>query len=334
MDTSHYSTESDFAWEKLPEPIIALSPMADMTDSPFCLVAKELGAPIVFREMVSSEALVRGNEKTMWMADFDAKERPIIQQIFGSDPDVMGEAARIIEQKYHPDGVDINMGCPVYKITHNFNGASLMRDKDRACAIVRKMKENISVPLSVKIRLGWEDPTEALEFVKYLEDAGAELITVHGRTKKQAYSGKSDWEMIGQVVRQVSIPVLANGDIHKPEQVPEALRVTGAQGVLIARGALGNPWFFRHAQEVLETGTVQTPIDMEERMRVMLHHAQMHVEHYGEKGVKTFRKHGSWYLKNLPHVKEFRQKVVRVESLEELNRIAKEFLDSREVVTV
>ncbi len=313
-------------WKTMKQPIIALSPMADMSDLPFCLIAKELGAEVMFREMVSSEALIRGNEKTFEMARFDERERPIIQQIFGGDPKTMGEAARLIDEKYHPDGIDINMGCPVYKIVSNFNGASLMKDPKLASEIVREMKKNITVPLSVKIRLGWSDPTDAIDFVKYLEDAGAELITVHGRTKAQGYSGVSDWEMIGRVKQQVSIPVLANGDIHKPEQVPEALEITGCDGVLIARGCLGNPWFFAQAREVLKTGKVPTPISLQERFDVCMKHARLHVEHYGERGVVTFRKHLSWYLKGIPGVKEMRTKIMQVTTLTELEELLRGFL--------
>ncbi len=313
-------------WNAFDEPIIALSPMADMSDLPFCLIAKELGAEVMFREMVSSEALVRGNEKTFEMAWFDDGERPIIQQIFGGDPQIMGEAARIIDEKYHPDGIDINMGCPVYKIVSNFNGASLMKDPKKASEIVREMKKNITVPLSVKIRLGWTDPTDAIDFVKYLEDAGAELITVHGRTRAQGYAGVSDWEMIGRVKQQVSISVLANGDIHKPEQVPEALKVTGCDGVLIARGCLGNPWFFGQARQVLKTGKPPEPISLEERFAVCMKHARMHVDHYGERGVVTFRKHLSWYLKGIPGVKEMRTKIMQVSTLDELEPLLQGFL--------
>lgn len=303
--------------------------MADMSDLPFCLIAKELGAEIMFREMVSSEALVRGNEKTFEMARFDEGERPIIQQIFGGDPKTMGEAARLIDEKYHPDGIDINMGCPVYKIVSNFNGASLMKDHVVASEIVREMKKNITVPLSVKIRLGWSEPTEAIDFVKYLEEAGADLITVHGRTKTQGYSGVSDWEMIGRVKDQVSIPVLANGDIHKPEQVAQALEVTGCDGVLIARGCLGNPWFFAQARKSLKTGKVPEEISLEERFDVCMKHARLHVEHYGERGVVTFRKHMSWYLKGIPGVKEMRTKIMQVSELSALEDLLRDFLSKQ-----
>lgn len=324
--THEQSIATPFRWVDQPRPILALSPMADMTDSPFCLIAKDRGAKIMFREMVSAEAVVRGNEKTLDMTAFDERERPLIQQIFGAEPHTMAEAARIIEEKYHPDGIDINMGCPVYKIVHNFNGACLMKDHERATAIIRAMKAVLSVPLSVKIRLGWSRPDEALTFIKHLEAAGADLVTVHGRTKEQGYSGKADWEMIGRVVQQVQIPVLANGDVHQPELVPEVLRITGAAGILIARGALGNPWFFRHAEEVLATGAIQTPISLRERVRTMLEHAALHVQHYGPRGIVTFRKHISWYLKNLPHIKPFREQAMKVQSLEELVAQTEAFL--------
>ncbi len=316
-----------FSWNELKHPIIALSPMADMSDMPFCLIAKELGAEIMFREMISSEALVRGSVKTLKMAEFDQRERPIIQQIFGGDPKTMGTAAEIIEHAYHPDGIDINMGCPVYKIVSNFNGASLMRDKETACAIVREMKKKISVPLSVKIRLGWSEKTEALEFARYLEEAGADLITIHGRTKTQGYSGVSDLEMIARVKERVSIPVLANGDIHTPEQVKGALEISGCDGVLIARGCLGNPWFFREARYAL-SGKLISEITNEEKFRVCLKHARYHVAHYGERGITTFRKHLSWYLKGIPGIKEMRTKIMEVTTISELEFFLISYLEN------
>lgn len=300
-----------FSWISTQKPIIALSPMADMSDSPFCLTAKELGAELMFREMVSSEALVRGSKKTLEMAKFDEKERPLIQQLFGGDPNTMAKAASIIEDNFHPDGFDINMGCPVYKIVSNFNGAALMKEPKRAQEIVKAMKKAVSKPVSVKIRLGWNDPHEALDFAPRLEEAGADALTIHGRTKAQGYSGKSDWEMIGRVRERVSIPVLANGDIHRPEQVAEALAITGAAGVLIARGCLGNPWFFQNARKMCE-GENGTPVSLHERKRIMLLHANRHTAHYGEKSIVTFRKHLSWYLKGIPHVKEVREKMMKV----------------------
>ncbi|MDP3985561.1 MAG: tRNA dihydrouridine synthase DusB [bacterium] len=304
-------------WKTLPHPIVALSPMADMTDSAFCRVVKQFANPIVFREMVSAEAIVRGNDKTLGMIDIHSDERPLVQQIFGSDPDIMAEAARIIAAKHHPEGFDINMGCPVYKITSNFNGAALMREPERAVKIIAAVKLAITVPMSIKIRTGWSDPHECWEFAKIIEAAGADLITVHGRTKMQGYSGASDWNIIRGVKERVSIPVLANGDIHRAEQVPEALQVSGCDGVLIARGALGNPWIFSHINDVIARKTPR-PLSYEERCAVVLNHARLHVEQYGPHGMVTFRKHLVWYFKGFPGAKLIRERMSSIDSLEAL----------------
>ncbi|MEK9130670.1 MAG: tRNA dihydrouridine synthase DusB [Patescibacteria group bacterium] len=309
-------------WKSHPRPIIALSPMADMTDSAFCRVVRDLSPPdlIVFREMVSSEAVVRGNEKTLGMTDIHPTERPLVQQIFGADPTTMAEAARLIEAEHHPDGFDINMGCPVYKIVHNFNGAALMKEPELATKIVKAMKLAITVPLSVKIRLGWSDPTQCLDFIKTLENAGADLVTIHGRTKSQGYSGKSDWAMIGEAKKQVSIPVLCNGDIHKPEDASKALSLSKCDGVMVARGALGNPWIFSQMFEVL-AGQTPTPVTMEKRLRVIRLHAKYHVEQYGERGIVSFRKHLTWYFKGLPGAKILREQLHNVSTLADLEKI-------------
>jgi len=354
--------------------IFALSPMADMTDSAFCQIVRQIGgADIVFREMVSSEALVRDNEKTLGMTDFVAAERPIVQQIFGADPLTMAKAAEIVMEHAQPEGIDINMGCPVYKLTSNFNGAALMKDPELAANIVREMKQAIGdTPLSVKIRLGWDDPDTFKTFIPAMEEAGAELITMHGRTKAQGYSGTSDWERIRQAKEIATVPFLANGDIHQPHQVWECLEQTGADGVLIARGALGNPWFFKQAltQRHLERSAAESrdplhierdlstsdslwsssgrdDVHLDERIRVILEHARLHIENHAklralakknlvaeitaeelEKStIVTFRKHLSWYFKNtrfplpIPGIKEFRNELVRIQSIEELEEI-------------
>jgi tRNA-dihydrouridine synthase B len=249
-------------WKEVAKPLVALAPMADMTDLPFCLICKEHKTPMMFREMVSSEAVVRMNEKTLKMAESDDRERPLVQQIFGSDPHTMAEAARIIEEKFHPDGIDINMGCPVYNIVSNFNGAALIKEPERAAAIVREMKKVVPCPVSVKTRLGWSKDTDCLEFVKVVADAGADLISIHGRTKEQGYSGKANWDRVGEARRQVPhLPVFVNGDITTPELAKEALAKSGADGVLIGRGLLGNPWFAKEVETYLATGTaIPSPI--------------------------------------------------------------------------
>lgn len=306
--------------------ILALSPMADMTDSAFCQEVRKIGgADIVFREMVSSEAVVRSNVKTLGMTDFVEAERPIVQQIFGADPKTMARAAEIIMEHAGPEGIDINMGCPVYKLTSNFNGAALMKDAPLAAQIIREVKQAIGkTPLSIKIRLGWSNPDEFKQFIPVIEEAGADLITMHGRTKAQGYSGRSDWNRIRQAKEIARVPFIANGDIHEPRQVKEVLEQTSCDGVLIARGALGNPWFFK---QVLEP---EFKISLEERINIVLDHARLHITQYGERGIMTFRKHLSWYFKStrlgmeVSGIKEWRAKLVRVENLEGLEQLLKD----------
>lgn len=312
-------------WQKFPKPVVALAPMADMSDLPFCLVSKELGAPLMFREMVSAEAVVRLNPKTLEMARFDERERPLVQQIFGAKPDVMAEAARIIEERYQPDGIDINMGCPVYNIVSNFNGASLIRDPERASQIIKAMRAAVKVPISVKTRLGWSNDTDCLEFVKVLEDAGASLISIHGRTKEQGYSGQANWDRVGEARKNTSLPLFVNGDITSPALAKEALARSGADGMLIGRAALGNPWIFSQIGQYLETGTQISEPDLAERVRIVRKHAVMHLARYGERGLVLFRKHLAYYFKKelksqYPQLDwtEIRSNLVRVLTLEEL----------------
>ncbi len=328
--------------------------MADMTDAPFCTIVRRVSdpphpnplpigereqfrSPIMFREMVASDAIVRENPKTLEMVKFEPIERPIIQQIFGSEPEVMGRAAAIIMERFAPDGIDINMGCPVYKLTSNFNGAALMKEPERAADIVRTIKSAIgdSAPVSVKIRLGWSDLTQGREFAKVLEDAGADLITVHGRTKCQAYTGRADWNEIGEIKKGVSIPVLANGDIVDAITAQQALSLSRCDGVMIARGALGNPWVFREILKALsfpsDIGDPETIVDsgsragmtvsLSEKISIILQHAELMIERYGPHGMIQFRKHLSWYFKGIAGTKALRMELMEINTLDELKTI-------------
>lgn len=326
--------------------------MADFTDAPFCRVCREVAnyltpnpSPckgegeskypfVIFREMVSAEAIVRGSKKTLKMCEFDEIERPIVLQLFGSDSEVIVEAVKILVGKRPfdsacegltqginamPSGIDINMGCPVPKITKKGHaGADLMRDPDRAVAIVKALKKaNLGLPISVKTRLGWASEDEILRFAPLLEQAGVDALTIHGRTKKQGYSGQANWEMIGKVKKLINIPVIANGDIRNSEDIKKCLEITGADGVMIGRGALGNPWVFERNKEKGISNKINN-----ELKEVVLRHAELHLAHYGEEfGLKTFRKHLLYYFKGFFGVKELRQKLVKVENIVELKKI-------------
>ncbi len=319
-------------WFETAKPLLCLSPMADFTDRPFCRLVRELdNQTVLFREMLAAEALVRANQRTLMMADLDEIERPVVQQLFGSDPERMAQAAELVERQFKPDGIDINMGCPVYKAVSNFNGASLMREPERAAAIVKSVKNAISIPLSVKTRLGWSKPDEILEFIKVLDAAGADAVEVHGRTKTQAYAGQADWEAVGQAVKEVSIPVLVNGDITDPESAKSALDKSAAAGILIARGALGRPWVFKRIREYLETGKDSGEPGIEERLKIMRRHAQLQVEHYGENGLIQLRKHLPWYFKGIPAFRQYRAAAVRISTIDQLDALIDEIAANEKI---
>ncbi len=319
-----------FSWKKIKKPVIGLSPMADYTDSPFSLICKKFGLPphqltlsswcggvdIIYREMVSAEALARGNQKTLRMAEFDKKERPIILQIFGQDPKIMAEAARILEEKYQPDGIDINMGCPARKIISNFNGASLMRDPKLAAKIIEAVKSAVACQVSVKTRTGWSDEEEIFKFAPLLARSGADAIAIHGRTKAMGYSGKANWEIIGRVKEKLSIPVLLNGDIRDFLSFKKAIDISGADGVLIGRAALGNPWIFQNIKNKKDL-----PPKISEIKKIILEHAKAHLARYGE--LISFRKHALSYFKGLPDAKKIREKITQIASLKDLTEALK-----------
>lgn len=307
-----------FDWQKLKRSFVALAPMADYTDSPFSLMCKAAGADVIYREMVSADAIVHKNDKTLFMADFKKAERPIILQIFGKDPAVMAEAARILEEKYGPDGIDINMGCPARKIVGNFNGASLMKDAKLAAKIIQAVKSAVACQVSVKTRTGWERDTEILKFSKIAENAGADALCVHGRTKKMGYSGKANWEIIGRVKAQLKIPVMLNGDVAGLADFKKALAVSKADGILIGRGAMGRPWIFKNIKNKGDAAPAAKDLQ-----KIILRHLKLHMAHYGERGLHLFRKHIVCYLSGLSDAKKLRSEAVAANTLAELAKIIK-----------
>lgn len=324
-------------WTKLPQPVLGLSPMADFTDSPFCRLVRECGGKaVIFREMLAAEAIVRGNARTISYLDFDPSERPLVQQLFGSNPESMAKAAEIVMQKSKPDGIDINMGCPVYKAVSNFNGASLMREPNKAAAILSAirqahgstLKSTHNVPFSVKTRLGWNKPDEIIEFAQVLEQTGADALEIHARTKIQGYSGQADWKAVKKVVEKVKIPVLVNGDIVDPKSAIQALDESGAQGLLIGRGALGNPWIFNRVASVLAGQPDPGEPGLEERLNGLRRHAELQIESYGDKGLIKLRKHFPWYFKGIPGFRQFRAAAVQITSLDDLDRLISTITES------
>lgn len=293
---------------KLQNPVI-LAPMAGVTDLPFRLLSKEMGCGLVYSEMVSDKGLIYKNSTTFNMLEMDQRERPVSIQIFGSEPDSMAKAAQIVE-KSGADIIDINMGCPTPKIVKNGEGAALMRKPELAYEIMLSVVRAVRVPVTVKIRKGWNDNSiNAVEMAQLAEKAGIAAIAVHGRTREQFYSGNADWNIISEVKRSVSIPVIGNGDIRSPQDAARMLTETSCDGIMVGRGSQGNPWIFRQIVHYLETGEILAAPSMNERLDVIMRHLDMLVEHKGEYvAIREMRRHAAWYTKGLPYSAELRHR--------------------------
>ena len=308
---------------------IVLAPMAGISNTSYRKIIKEMGAGLIYAEMVSDKAVTFGNVKTMNLLKMDDMERPIAQQIFGTDVDSFVKAAKIIEEEMHPDIIDINMGCPVPKVAVKAQaGSALLKNPDKIYEIVKAVVDTVSIPVTVKIRAGWDSNSiNCIEVAKVIEKAGASAITLHARTRAQGYSGKADWSLIKAVKEAVNIPVIGNGDVTSCYLAKKMLDETGCDAVMIGRGVLGNPWLIKECVDYLNDGTEPTPVSKEERIKMLKRHFKLLVEDIGEKGaVLEIRTHALWYIKGLPGSAPVKNKICASKTAQDMFNILDEYL--------
>ncbi len=316
---------------------IVLAPMAGISNTSYRKIIKSMGCGLIYAEMVSDKALVYQDKKTLSMLKMDEVERPIAQQIFGSDVSSFVEAAQFVEKYMKPDIIDINMGCPVPKVAiKNQAGSALLKNPEKIYEIVSAVVKAVSVPVTVKIRSGWDNSSiNAVEVAKKVELAGAQAIAVHARTRSQGYTGTADWNIIKQVKETVKIPVIGNGDVKSCFDAEKMLKETGCDAVMIGRGVLGNPWLIRDCVEYLEKGILPKEVSKKEKLSMLKKHYQLLLEDKGERlALLEIRNHAIWYLKNLSGSAKIKNKICSVKSSQELFKCLDEFLmlnDTRKI---
>lgn len=302
-----------------PKNNIFLAPMAGVTDKAFRIICREFDCGLVYTEMISSKGLHYGSKKTEVMFHIDEREAPAAVQIFGSDPEIMGETAEIISERDGVALIDINMGCPAPKIVKNIDGSALMKEPELAEKVIRSVVDKSKKPVTVKIRKGWdENSVNAVEFARMIEASGASAVAVHGRTRSQFYEGKADWGIIKKVKEAVKIPVIGNGDVVSPEEAKRLLEETGCDGVMIGRGALGNPWIFKRTVHFLSTGELLPEPTSADRIDMAIRHLNMVLEFKGERAIIEMRKQIAWYLKSVKNAAAIRDAVNRIKDRDEM----------------
>lgn len=308
---------------------IVVAPMAGISNMTFRRICKSMGASLVVAEMVSDKAITYGNEKTFELLRMNDDERPISQQIFGSDVKSFVEAAKIVEEKMKPDIIDINMGCPVPKVAvKNQAGSALLKNPEKVGEIIKAVVGAVNVPVTVKIRSGWDQSSiNAVEIAKIAEECGISALAIHGRTREQFYSGKADWDIIAEIKQAINIPVIGNGDVFEVEDAVNMLEKTKCDAIMIGRGAQGNPWIFNRINHYMKTGEILPEPTLEEKITTAIRHMNLAVAEHGDYvAVREMRKHIGWYLKGLKNSAKYRDQINKITDYKEVIAMLEEYM--------